>query len=188
MDSGIDEPAIVETHQNNFTISSFDENSIVHDHTSASKRQDGESLVIDQQASNTSYTGGDTLEQRNEAEVRKGTIDESLDSSYQVKVPKNNESSITSDDPSSSELSKGSPLPPQAAAKKEKAKNKQRNSANAESPVLKSQDIFGAVKIKDGLFLGDQYSPQVRNSKGLLTIIVGIGSGISCGKQDFAYS
>ena len=167
MDSGIDEPAIVETHQNNFTISSFDENSIVHDHTSASKRLDGESLVIDQQASNTntSYTGGDTLEQRNEAEVKKGTIDESLDSSYQVKVPKNNESSITSDDPSSSELSKGSPLPPQAAAKKEKAKNKQRNSANAESPVLKSQDIFGAVKIKDGLFLGDQYSPQVRNMK-----------------------
>ena len=74
-------------------------------------------------------------------------------------MPKNNESSITSDDPSSSELSKGSPLPPQAAAKKEKAKNKQRNNGNAESPVLKSQDIFGAVKIKDGLFLGDQYSP-----------------------------
>ena len=32
--------------------------------------------------------------------------------------------------------------------------------ANAESPVLKSHEIFGAVKIKDGLFLGDQYSAQ----------------------------
>ena len=30
--------------------------------------------------------------------------------------------------------------------------------ANEESPVLKSQEIFGAVKVKDGLFLGDQYS------------------------------
>ena len=32
--------------------------------------------------------------------------------------------------------------------------------ANAESPVLKSHEIFGAVKVKDGLFLGDQYSAQ----------------------------
>ena len=37
--------------------------------------------------------------------------------------------------------------------------------ANAESPVLKSQEIFGAVKVKDGLFLGDQYSAQVRKSR-----------------------
>ena len=36
-----------------------------------------------------------------------------------------------------------------------------KQAANAESPVLKSQEIFGAVKIKDGLFLGDQYSAQV---------------------------
>ena len=52
-------------------------------------------------------------------------------------------------------------MPPAAQAKKDKAKSKQRTFANAESPVLKAQEIFGAVKIKDGLFLGDQYSPQV---------------------------
>lgn len=26
--------------------------------------------------------------------------------------------------------------------------------------MIKTQEIFGAVKIRDGLFLGDQYSPQ----------------------------
>jgi len=26
--------------------------------------------------------------------------------------------------------------------------------------LIKTQEIFGAVKIRDGLFLGDQYSPQ----------------------------
>ena len=40
----------------------------------------------------------------------------------------------------------------------EKAKSK-KAMANTESPVIKSHDVFGAVKIKDGLFLGDQYSP-----------------------------
>ena len=40
--------------------------------------------------------------------MRKGTIDESLDSSNRVKLPIN-ESSVMSDDPSSSELSKESP-------------------------------------------------------------------------------
>ena len=40
-------------------------------------------------------------------------------------------------------------------------KKKIKQAANAESPVLKSQEIFGAVKVKDGLFLGDQYSAQV---------------------------
>ncbi len=33
-----------------------------------------------------------------------------------------------------------------------------KEAANAESPVLKSHEIFGAVKVRDGLFLGDQYS------------------------------
>ena len=61
-----------------------------------------------------------------------------------------------SEDLSSSDL-KESPLT--TANKKEKAKAK-RKGPNAESPAVKSQDIFGAVKIKDGLFLGDQYSPQ----------------------------
>jgi hypothetical protein len=32
--------------------------------------------------------------------------------------------------------------------------------SNDEASLIKTQEIFGAVKIKDGLFLGDQYSPQ----------------------------
>ena len=74
--------------------------------------------------------------------------------------------------------------------------------ANAESPVLKSQEIFGAVKIKDGLFLGDQYSPQVKITFKLLrpfffvqiiqilTInlnALGVGSRIFGGKQDITH-
>ena len=133
LDSGIDEPVIVETHQNNFTISSFDEHSIVHDPTSPGGiRAEGDSLVIEQQASNSNC--GETIEQRSENEIHKGTIEESIDGEKSQKLHPN-ESSYTSDDPSSSDLCKESPLPP--SAKKEKAKNK-RKSANAESPVLKS--------------------------------------------------
>ena len=54
---------------------------------------------------------------------------------------------------------------PEPKSKSEKIsmveKKKIKQAANAESPVLKSQEIFGAVKVKDGLFLGDQYSAQV---------------------------
>ena len=72
-DKGNEEPVIIETHQNNFTISSFDDGSIHHN---ASQRQDAsESLVIDQQASN-SQPGTDTIEQQEHAEMRKGTIEE----------------------------------------------------------------------------------------------------------------
>lgn len=49
---------------------------------------------------------------------------------------------------------------PDLTNKSDKAPNsserkKIKQAANAESPVLKSQEIFGAVKVKDGLFLGD---------------------------------
>ena len=59
------------------------------------------------------------------------------------KIMQDDESSLASPDPSGSDKT----------AQIEKRKIKQ--AANAESPVLKSQEIFGAVKVKDGLFLGD---------------------------------
>ena len=74
-EKSLDEPVIVETHQNNFTISSFDEHSIVHDPTSPGGVRypgEGDSLVIEQQAS--------TLDHRSQDE-RTGTIDNSMDDS-----------------------------------------------------------------------------------------------------------
>jgi len=45
-----------------------------------------------------------------------------------------------------------------------KKRGKRMSTGNQESAMIKSSEIFGAVKIRDGIFLGDQYSPQVSNT------------------------
>ena len=103
----------------------------------------------------------DTIDKSASEEKKNTTIDVDKKSAVDV-----NEASIVIEDERKDQEDDESSFASPAPAGSEKAsanvdKKKIKQAANAESPALKSQEIFGAVKVKDGLFLGDQYSAQV---------------------------